>query len=87
MQLNDKLIMVTGGGQGLGQAMALRLAKQGARLALVDMNQEALDATCAQGAELGSSAQGYLCNVAEESDVLQPVASIVEQQGTISGLV
>ena len=87
MQLNDKLIMVTGGGQGLGQAMALRLAKQGARLALVDMNQEVLDATCAQVAELGSSAQGYLCNVAEESDVLQTVASIVEQQGTISGLV
>ena len=87
MQLNDKLIMVTGGGQGLGQAMALRLAKQGARLALVDMNQEALDATCAQVAELGSSARGYLCNVAKESDVVQTVASIVEQQGTISGLV
>ena len=77
MQLNDKLIMVTGGGQGLGQAMALRLAKQGARLALVDMNQEALDATCAQVAELGSSAQVYLCNVAKESDVEQTVASIV----------
>ena len=87
MQLNDKLIMVTGGGQGLGQAMALRLAKQGARLALVDMNQEALDATCAQVAELGSSAQGYLCNVATESDVIHTVASINEQQGTISGLV
>ena len=57
MQLNDKLIMITGGGQGLGQAMALRLAKQGARLALVDVNQEALDATCAQVAELGSSAR------------------------------
>ena len=42
MQLSNKLIMITGGGQGLGRSMALRLAEQGARLALVDMNAEHL---------------------------------------------
>ncbi len=43
MQLQDKVIIVTGGGQGLGRAMAEYLASKGARLALVDLNQERLD--------------------------------------------
>lgn len=87
MNLNDKLIMVTGGGQGLGRAMALRLAEQGARLALVDMSQDNLDETCKLVEQAGSSAQGYLCNVADEAAVIQTVADIATQQGTISGLI
>ncbi len=87
MQLNDKLIMITGGGQGLGRSMALRLADAGARLALVDMNQAALDETCAMVAERGSSAQGYICNVSDEAAVETTVKSIVYAQGNLSGLV
>lgn len=44
MQLKDKIIIVTGGGQGLGRAMAEHLAAKGARLALVDLNEERLAA-------------------------------------------
>ena len=40
MNLNSKTIVVTGGGQGLGRAMALSLAKTGAKLALIDLNEE-----------------------------------------------
>jgi short-subunit dehydrogenase len=40
MNLNGKTIVVTGGGQGLGRAMALSLAKTGAKLALIDLNEE-----------------------------------------------
>lgn len=87
MNLNDKLIMITGGGQGLGRAMALRLASQGARLALVDMSQENLDQTCELVEKAGSSAQGYVCNVADEAAVVSTVEAIAEQQGVISGLV
>ena len=42
MNLKDKTIVVTGGGQGLGRAMALNLAKSGAKLALIDVNEEQL---------------------------------------------
>ena len=44
MQLQDKVIIITGGAQGLGRAMAEYMAARGAKLALVDMNQEKLDA-------------------------------------------
>nr|BFE94809.1 hypothetical protein GCM10020185_53450 [Pseudomonas brassicacearum subsp. brassicacearum] len=40
MQLTDKVIIITGGCQGLGRSMAEYLAGKGAKLALVDLNQE-----------------------------------------------
>lgn len=40
MQLNDKVIIITGGCQGLGRSMAEYFASKGTRLALVDLNQE-----------------------------------------------
>ncbi len=43
MQLKDKVIIITGGCQGLGRAMAEYLAARGARLALVDLNPEKLE--------------------------------------------
>ena len=45
MQLEDKVIIITGGAQGLGRAMAEYLAQRRVRLALVDLNQEKLDDT------------------------------------------
>ena len=43
MELKDKVIIITGGCQGLGRAMGEYLAAKGAKLALVDLNQEKLD--------------------------------------------
>ena len=38
MDLNGKTIVITGGGQGLGRSMAIVMAKEGANLALIDLN-------------------------------------------------
>ena len=56
MNLKDKVIIVTGGAQGLGRAMALALAARGARLALVDLNQEKLDETAQACIDAGGGA-------------------------------
>jgi len=87
MELKDKVIVITGGGRGLGRAMALELAAKGAKLALVDLSQEALDETAGLCAELGSEARGYICNVAEEADVEKTFQSVVADFGTLNGLV
>ena len=42
MELKGKTIVITGGGQGLGRAMAIELASAGANLALIDLNEEPL---------------------------------------------
>lgn len=87
MQLQDKVIIVTGGGQGLGRAMAEYLASKGTRLALVDLNQERLDEAVAACKAAGGDARAYLCNVANEEQVSDMVARVAEDFGGLHGLV
>ncbi len=87
MELKDKLIIITGGGQGLGRAMAEYLASKGANLALLDLNQEKLDQAVAACEALGVKARAYLCNVANEDQVVDTVSKVAEDFGAIHGLV
>jgi 3-oxoacyl-[acyl-carrier protein] reductase len=69
MQIRGKTVLITGAGRGLGAAMALDLAKRGADLALLDLEQSALDAVRAKCAEAGVNARTYIANVADETHV------------------
>lgn len=87
MELKDKVIVVTGGGRGLGRAMALELAAKGAKLALADLSQEDLDTTVGLCMEKGVEARAYICNVAKEDEVEKMFTDIVADFGTLNGLV
>ncbi len=87
MQLTDKVIIITGGCQGLGRSMAEYFAGKGAKLALVDLNQEKLDDTVAACKAKGVEARAYLCNVANEEQVTHMVAQVAEDFGAIHGLI
>ena len=87
MQLKDKVIIITGGCQGLGRAMAEYLAAKGAKLALVDLNPEKLELAVTACQAHGVEARAYLCNVADEEQVTQTVAQVAEDFGAIKGLI
>ncbi|MCO4759069.1 MAG: SDR family oxidoreductase [Oceanospirillaceae bacterium] len=87
MQVKDSVFVITGGGRGLGRAMAEHLAKQGGKLALIDLDQEALDQAIGQCQELGGEARGYICNITDEPAVESTFAQIKEEFGEINGLV
>ncbi|PRB84527.1 SDR family oxidoreductase [Pseudomonas sp. MYb185] len=87
MQLKDSVIIVTGGGQGLGRAMAEYLAGRGARLALVDLGQERLDEAVAACQAAGGEARAYVCNIANEEQVSDMVNRVANDFGTINGLI
>ena len=87
MNLQDKVIVVTGGAQGLGLSMATALAAKGAKLALVDLNQEKLDAGVEACKQAGGDARGYLANVAKEDDVIALFDQVVTDFGTLNGVV
>ena len=69
MELNDKVIAITGGARGLGLAMARYLGNKGALLALLDIEQGALDDAVASLEAAGVKAQGFVANVADEASV------------------
>lgn len=87
MELKDKVIVITGGGRGLGRAMALELAGKGAKLALVDLNQADLDETIGMCVDKGVEARGYVADISEESEVEKLFSDIVSDLGTLNGLV
>jgi len=87
MELNGKVIVITGGGQGLGRAMALRLATHAPHLALIDMNAETLDETKSMCEALGATASTWICNVGDESQVDDTFAAIRKDTGRLDGVV
>jgi 3-oxoacyl-[acyl-carrier protein] reductase len=87
MDLNAKVIAVTGGGQGLGLSMARVLAAKGAKLALIDLNKEKLDEAVVICKEAGGDAKAYIANVAKEEDVISTFDQIVEDFGSLNGVI
>ncbi len=87
MQLTNKVIAITGGARGLGYAVAERLGKQGARLALLDMSAEALDKAVSSLAAHDIQAKAFVVNVADEQSVQQAFADIASQMGPVGGCV
>ncbi|MAK90008.1 MAG: 3-oxoacyl-ACP reductase [Oceanospirillaceae bacterium] len=87
MKLQNKVIAITGSGQGLGRAMAVHLAKEGAQIAVIDLNQEHMDETKAQVEAAGSKAATFVCNVADEAQVEQTFQAVSAQMGGLHGLI
>lgn len=87
MNLQDKVIVITGGGQGLGRSMAVYLATYGAKLALIDLNEELLAETVKLVEKAGSTAKYYLANVTSESEVENTFTQINTDFNGFDGLI
>ena len=81
--LAGKAGLVTGGGSGLGRATALAMAREGARVAVADITEEAAASTVALINASGGQAIGLGGNVAVEADVAGMVARTVAAFGRI----
>ncbi len=87
MNLNGKVVAVTGAGQGIGQGIALHLAEAGASIAVLDID-EVKAGECARLCEkMGVDARAFGCNVAEEAQVETVFAQVGEHFGRLDGLV
>ncbi len=83
MDLKDKVIVITGAAQGLGKQFALDCAAEGARLALVDRNEEALAAAQEAVSAAGAQVRSYAVNVADEAEVEGLYEQVVADFGTL----
>lgn len=87
MLLENKVAIVTGGARGIGLACALRLAKEGAKVVIADINGEEGQAAVADLKTSGEEALYVDCDVAERLDVHNLVASTLEAFGSIDVLI
>ena len=67
--LDGKIAVVTGGGSGIGRAIALRFAAHGATLRVLDMNDKDADDTCQQITAVGGRASAHRCDVTSQDEV------------------
>src|ERR1039458_10522946 len=85
MAFTGKVALVTGGGSGLGQAAALRLAAGGATVAVVDRDEVGILATAESGGPHIVST--HICDVTDEAAVLDVVGRVESIAGPIDRVV
>lgn len=84
--LKDKVAIVTGGGQGIGRALSLRLAQEGCKVAIFDLKPEA-GAETAQLAGAGATIKTYALDVGDYAAVKDAVGKVEAELGPIWALV
>jgi 3-oxoacyl-[acyl-carrier protein] reductase len=87
MRLDGKVAIITGAGQGIGAATALKFAREGALVAVCDLNAEAVTSVVDACREAGSAAVGFVIDVANRDAVTDMVASVLKQFQRIDILV
>src|ERR1700722_5255280 len=87
MDISNKTVVVTGAGRGIGRAIALKLARHGADIALFDLNADDLEETSALCAAQSVQARGYRVNVADEGEVSAAMTRVAADFGRLDGLV
>jgi len=87
MDLNGKVIVITGGAQGLGLATALRLSPKQPHIALIDTNTETLAEAKQLIEDAGATASSWICNVTQEDEVDQTFNQIAAQTGRLDAVV
>ncbi|MDA1307306.1 MAG: SDR family oxidoreductase [Acidobacteria bacterium] len=85
--LKDRVALVSAGSKGLGRAIALELAAEGARVAICARGQEALDATVAEITTAGGQAIGIVADVSKPDEPARLVESVRTALGPIDILV
>jgi acetoin reductase-like protein len=87
MRLDGKIAIVTGGAQGMGRAISMRYAAEGAKVIVADLNQAGADGVAAEITTAGGEAAGVQADVRDQAQVQRMVDTAVERFGGLDILV
>ena len=86
-RLDGKSAIVTGGGSGIGQAVCELFARQGARVAVVDLSEGAAQETAGRITAAGGKAGSYACDVTKSAEVYATMDAVLGDAGRVDILV
>ena len=87
MDFHNRTVILTGASKGIGRATAIRLAQEGADIAIIDIKEEMLAETARLCAAYGHRVDTYTCDVSDEARVHEVVATVAERFGHIDVLI
>jgi NAD(P)-dependent dehydrogenase (short-subunit alcohol dehydrogenase family) len=82
-ELAGKTALVTGAGVGIGRAIAMKLASEGARVLVVDFNEETAEQAVKDIVNAGGEAKTFVADVSDETRVTGMVQAAIDQWGTL----
>ncbi|WP_066315798.1 3-oxoacyl-ACP reductase FabG [Bacillus sp. FJAT-29814] len=83
MRLAEKVAIITGAGRGIGEATALKFAKEGAKVVVADVNKEDIDQTVQAITEAGGEAIGMVVDVTNVEQVENMITETVQHFGSV----
>ena len=86
-RFSGKIAIVTGGATGIGKAIARRMGKEGALVALFDVNEKALQTTVEEYKKQGIKVKGYQVDISNETQVAEAIALVEKEWSKIDVLV
>lgn len=87
MRLKDKVALITGSGSGIGEATAVEFVKEGAKVAVCDINEEGAKATVEKCISNGGEAEAYKLDVSNKEMVNDVISKIINRFGKLDILV
>ena len=78
--LKNKIALVTGGGSGIGKAISMTFAQQGAKVHILDFNLEGAEETILEIEKLGGTGKAHQCDVSNQKNVTDVISSISKEE-------
>ncbi|HEX9503408.1 MAG TPA: SDR family NAD(P)-dependent oxidoreductase, partial [Patescibacteria group bacterium] len=86
-RFSNKIAIITGGAEGIGKAVAFRLGKEGARVALFDLNRSLLQKTVEEFEKNDIKAKGFPTDISNEAQVADAISQVEKEWGSIDILI
>ena len=87
MKVQDKVIVVTGGGSGMGRELVLNLLKKGAKVFTIDINEKTLQETVELAGDKKANLATAVLNITDKAAVEALPAKVIEKFGVVDGII